>query len=725
MFGTSETNLVDISRLIAPSLCAASDDTWQADTASPATASYTTSRSFEVHAMEYAFLLRPSAPVIRSALLTSAILLSACGGGGGGGNADASANTEQAAGGAEQPGMVPISGAAQEPSSAAVKEELDSYRLDPGTQMIESFDDYTSADGANVPNWTYIPGAEFIGASGSLRIGTVGSGSRSAILRSDLNCSQSTLRIAPTGCGKYVALSRAFASPLSLNLVDAPQVQVRYRSSSAQNGVTVRVVDTSGQTLQYALPPYNLKTALGDEWTAATVSLQHPASFFGGANNGQLQGSITGLSILSVQGALAGAAGNLEIDEIKLLSNSQTKYSLTGVEPVLSEGVSPSLEGRAAVTARYYKVSANTARLAREAGFSVVRVDMFWDTVEKNGSYDFTIYDRVLQRLDEQGLKALFILNYGHPDHGDQPATSQQRAAFSAYARAATRFAQGRNVVAFEIWNEPDNSKYWAGGDVNSYAQLLTEARQAIKAEDPSRKVINGGISWVDLPYIMNLAQTGALAGLDAFAIHPYRGSQAPETLATDVIRTRDVLTANGLPATIWNTEWGHSSYGSLNTQTHGDGFDIRARHWQAVMVLRSLLTQVAMNLPMITIYELYDTGTNATSSEANFGLLTATLEPKPAYNAVKRLHNFTRAGQYKGLLADTPPNLHAMKWDVSGRARYVVWADTNRKSYRLAVPRGASVTLWDGTAVSTQEKGQHIKDFEVNASTGPIFVSL
>jgi hypothetical protein len=474
--------------------------------------------------------------------------------------------------------------------------------------------------------------------------------------------------------------------------------------------------------LQYALPPYNLKTALGDEWTTATVSLQHPASFFGGANNGQLQGSITGLGILSV---LAGPAGNLEVDEIRLLPNSQTTYSLNGVEPVLSQGVIPTLEGRTAVSARYYKVSSTTARLAREAGFSVARVDMFWETVEKNGSYDFSIYDLVLQRLAAHGMKALFILNYGHPDHGGQPVTDQQRAAFVAYARAATRFAQGRNVVAFEIWNEPDNSKYWAAGDVSSYAQLLVETKQVIKAEDPSRKVINGGISWVDLPYIMSLSQTGSLAGLDAFAIHPYRGNQAPETLATDMIRMRDVLVSNGLPGTIWNTEWGHSSYGSLNTQTHGDGHDARARHWQAVMVLRSLLTQVAMNLPMITMYELYDTGMNATSSEANFGLLTAALAPKPAYNAVKRFHQFTNAGQYKGLLADTPPNLHAMKWDVAGRSRYVVWADSSRRSYRLAVPKGASVTLWDGTAVSTQTTGQHIKDFEVNAAAGPVFVSL
>jgi exo-beta-1,3-glucanase (GH17 family) len=656
----------------------------------------------------------------------AASLLSACGGGGGSDQASTSAPNAQSAlvesklGGLTAPPSTEV-------EVQALVESLNDYRTDgvAAPLLLEAFDDYVEANGSKVPNWGYIPGAEFPGSSGTLVLGTVAAGARSGVLNHDLNCGQTLLRLAPTNCGKYVAMSRTFGANFDVNLAEAPQLAVRYRTSEPQNEVSVRITDISGQTLQYALPPHTLQTAAGSTWTNATVALAGPTLYFGGANNGQLQDAFKTVAVLSAQGTLTGANGSLDVDEIRLLPSGLTKYSLTGTEPVLTDGVITSLEGRTAVSARYYKVSATSMRLAREAGFSVARVDLFWETVERNGSYDFSIYEAVLQRLADQGMKALFILNYGHTDHGGRPVTSEQRAAFVAYARAATRFAKGRNVVAFEIWNEPDNATFWKAGDVSLYAQLLAETKQAVKSEDPSRKVVNGGPSWANLPYILQLAQTGALTGLDAFAVHGYRGTRPPETLANDMVRMRNILAANGLTTTIWNTEWGYSSFGTLDTSVYGDGIDARARNWQALMVLRSLLAQVALNLPLITMYELYDTGSDPVDPEANFGLLTAKLEPKPAYNAVKRFHEFTRNGNYQGLLADTPPNMHAMKWLDSGRTKYVVWADSNRKTFRLAVPSSAKVALWDGRGVAAQTVGDHIKDFEISLADGPVFVSF
>lgn len=663
--------------------------------------------------------------VLRVIVPFSTVLLAACGGGGG----DSAPNTSTNA----QPAAEDVSSNYQTAKGTAdiTAQELEGalsvYRttglLTP--ELVESFDDYVDADGSKVPNWTYIPGAEFPGSSGKLTLGTAAVGARTAQLSHDLNCGQSVIRVAPSGCGKYVAMSRTFGANFAVNLAEAPQLEVRYRTNEPQNNIAVRATDASGQTLQYSLPPHTLQTAAGANWTTATVALARPSSYFGGANNGQLQEAIKTVGVLSSQGVLTGPSGSVEVDDIKLLPSGLARYSLHGKEPILSDGVIASLEGRTAVSARYYKVSSTSMRLARDAGFSVARVDLFWETVERNGTYDFSIYEAVLQRLAEQGMKALFILNYGHPDHGGRPVTAEQRAAFVAYARAAARFAQGRNVLAFEIWNEPDNATFWQAGDVTLYAQLLAETKQAIKQEDPARKVVNGGPSWANLPYILQLAQTGALANLDAFAMHGYRGNKAPETLASDMVRMRDVLSANGLTTTIWNTEWGYSSFGTIDTAVYGDGFDERARQWQALMVLRSLLTQVALNLPLITMYELYDTGSDPSAAEANYGLLTSALSPKPAYDAIKRFHEFTRNGTYKGLLADTPPNMHVMKWAEGSRAKYVAWADNSTKTYRMAVPKSATVTLWNGTTVTTHPAGDLIKDFEINPTAGPVFVAF
>ena len=129
----------------------------------------------------------------------------------------------------------------------------------------------------------------------------------------------------------------------------------------------------------------------------------------------------------------------------------------------------------------------------------------------------------------------------------------------------------GTQVGYFEIWNEPNNSKYWSG----TTAQLVRMAQDAyaiIHAANPTARVLNAGTAAQQRQYGMDWWQAYAAAGglqwADIIAFHgsvqhfPTQCGDYPEaeTLVTVMSNLRGVLVQYGQnKKTIWDTEasWG------------------------------------------------------------------------------------------------------------------------------------------------------------------------
>ena len=78
--------------------------------------------------------------------------------------------------------------------------------------------------------------------------------------------------------------------------------------------------------------------------------------------------------------------------------------------------------------------------LLHGAGFQWVRMDMTWSWTERApGDYDFSAYDRLLASLESRQMRAVLILNYGHPayENGQAPTLPATRQAFARWAAAA------------------------------------------------------------------------------------------------------------------------------------------------------------------------------------------------------------------------------------------------------------------------------------------------
>ncbi|WP_323122711.1 cellulase family glycosylhydrolase [Burkholderia alba] len=313
----------------------------------------------------------------------------------------------------------------------------------------------------------------------------------------------------------------------------------------------------------------------------------------------------------------------------------------------------------------------------RDAGFSFVRTDLFWEAVETPGGWDFSKYDALVANLAERGLGALFILGYQHPRHSPKqpPTTPAQLAAFRAYAyQSALRYRH--DAVRFEVWNEQNHPTYWlAAPSAAGYRNLLKTAVQAVRQANPAAQVATGGVQQIDRSFIRAVGDIGAGAqsAPDAVSVHPYRQGN-PETALDDYRVLRRDLSAYRRVPEIWATEWSYPSVGYAYVADLADGHAPRARARQANYAARRLLVDWIAQIGLSAYYDIRDDGPDPKNMEHNFGLLNAQGEPLPAYVAVKRLFAFTAHAAHAAYRMDPTGRYIVLKLSDGAATRYAVW---------------------------------------------------
>jgi hypothetical protein len=276
-------------------------------------------------------------------------------------------------------------------------------------------------------------------------------------------------------------------------------------------------------------------------------------------------------------------------------------------------------------------------RLATDIGAQVVRFDIFWEYLEKDGRYKFEQIDALIRGLREKGKTVLLILTYGHPDHSDRagdggflpPRTPEQYEAFYRYVRAVVNRYHGSDVV-YQIWNEPN----MMGWEPQKYGELLVGAARAIRAVDPQATIIAAGIANVKNrdSYLRDLVATTKLGQVDALAFHPYR-QDAPEKSLADIAVFEGAALAENVPRALWLTEWGYSETWLVKAYSAD-----KVRKRQAIMTARLMLTAAIAKAKALTIYDLIDDGLDITNGEHKFGIYDFEFEPKEAAGAFRTL---------------------------------------------------------------------------------------
>jgi hypothetical protein len=193
--------------------------------------------------------------------------------------------------------------------------------------------------------------------------------------------------------------------------------------------------------------------------------------------------------------------------------------------------------------------------LGASTGARILRLDLPWAFVEpQRGVFHWRRADYIVAKVRKAHLQIHAILAYSPswaaPSENDAPASGD----FAAFARAVARRYRGR-IRYYELWNEPDLTRYWNASETAYVQDVLVPGDRAIKKADPNARVVLGGPSHADRDWLNGIFRLGGGSAFDIASYHDYSGDQR---VLSDARVVKDVLVANGRPRTpIWLGEYG------------------------------------------------------------------------------------------------------------------------------------------------------------------------
>src|SRR5437588_1179449 len=373
-------------------------------------------------------------------------------------------------------------------------------------------------------------------------------------------------------------------------------------------------------------------------------------------------------------------------------------------------------------------------KMIAAAGFRWVRMDFKWDATERErGVYDFSAYQRLLSSLDQYGIRALFILDYGNPlyDGGAPPRTETSRQAFARWAVAAARTFAGRGVL-WELYNEPNIRIFWPPRpNVDEYVALAISVARAFRAAVPNEKLIGPATSGNDFPFLESCFKAGLLDYLSAVSVHPYRRSD-PESVVNEYCYLREMIARYRVPANrvserlsdpaeipIISSEWGYSSVWRGISEDR-----------QSEILAREFLTNTANGIPISIWYDWHDDGLDASEPEYHFGVARNAYQanreqiydPKPAYAAARTLLSHFDSYVFQRRLDVKNESDYVLEFSKGGDFRFAAWTTTS--AHRVLIPSDtATFTIIKHTGETAGSVSAYQGTLSIVVSSSPVYL--
>lgn len=303
--------------------------------------------------------------------------------------------------------------------------------------------------------------------------------------------------------------------------------------------------------------------------------------------------------------------------------------------------------------------------IARRAGADVVRIDIGWSSLEREGkgrvARDYSRrLSAFLRNARRRGIEVIGTLHETPCWASSAPRSLRQGCRGAWWERGVARYPPrrardygdaaryvarrwGDHLLALEIWNEPNVQPFLRSRDpVLAYARLVRAAYRPVKRAAPKLTVLAGGTLRSDGEFLEGLYERGNIAGhYDAISYHPYSSTPAADehedgreySLIAGTRWLREIMDAHGdRQGELWATEAGATACPSeLDEQCVSPAT-------QAERVAAYI--DVARRFPYVramVIYNLRNKGDPRVDLENGFGLVTQDLRPKPALRAFRR----------------------------------------------------------------------------------------
>jgi hypothetical protein len=300
--------------------------------------------------------------------------------------------------------------------------------------------------------------------------------------------------------------------------------------------------------------------------------------------------------------------------------------------------------------------------MMKDEGVKWIRANINWSSLEPNtkGTLDswwLGEIDYVVAQAHAAGIEILMPIADGVPfwasgdpkksgsnwDKYYRPTNFQDYADFAK--KIVARYS-AKGVHAYEVWNEPNYSRFWPSGpSATDYVNMLKVAYPAIKAADPSATVVTGGVSRNDFGFVSAIYAAGGKGYFDAVGVHPYTNTVDPTSCWTDsngknsidafcgIESVHNVMVANGDSAkTIWLTEFGWST---ASGASNGVSESTQASYLTKAFNKLDSYPYVAHAF-WYSFRNNYWSNNNQSDVEANYGVTRVDFSTKPSYAALK-----------------------------------------------------------------------------------------
>ena len=168
----------------------------------------------------------------------------------------------------------------------------------------------------------------------------------------------------------------------------------------------------------------------------------------------------------------------------------------------------------------------STVEKAPRLGADWVRVWALWQDLEQAPNrYTDHLVAELAQKTDAlkaRGVKVLVVVHRAPAWASGGQGGIAPPADPATFARFMRTLAQRVPAAdAWELWNEQDETQFWAGApDPAGYAALLRAAYPAIKAVQPDDVVVTGGTVGNNIDFVRALYDHGAQGSFDAVGVH-------------------------------------------------------------------------------------------------------------------------------------------------------------------------------------------------------------
>ncbi len=290
------------------------------------------------------------------------------------------------------------------------------------------------------------------------------------------------------------------------------------------------------------------------------------------------------------------------------------------------------------------------------AGMTWVRADFYWSVIQAAGrsSFAWGPIDGFVKAATARHLNVLALIAYSPAwarNAGNDSAPPKNPHDYAVFAHAAAQRYAPMGVHAWEIWNEPNLSRFWSPkADPVAYTALLKAAYPAIKSADPNATVVtaglspalNGGRDMSPLTFLASIYTHGGKGSFDAVGYHPYSYPYAPMFKAewNTFYRTPDfhaimALFGDGAKK-VWGTEVGYptgTSSQAVSDQRQAANLVAAINQWKAWTFTGPLI-----------VFTVRDASGNPGTVDDNMGMLRVNGVAKPSFAAIRRTLHGARA---------------------------------------------------------------------------------